>query len=488
MTTVAAVPTSQASACRPRRLVAWGALGTAGAVGTVTFGSAIGATPGPGAGSWWFTVPAGTSVLAHVGFAVSVAAVVGAWIGVGVEARAGRLTPGWCWALLAAWGLPLLAGVPLFSRDLYSYVAQGQLVHRGFDPYVATPADLGPGPELSSVASVWRHTASPYGPLVVAVSRAVATIAGPGLVAQILCYRLVALAGLAAVVVGLPSLARRGGADPATALWLGALSPLALWSFCSSAHNDAVMLGFLIAGLVAAGRGRLLLGVALCALGATVKLPALAGAVFLIGAAVAERPGPGRWRAAVAPAAVVAAVVTAVTLAAGTGWAWLGPAALRIPAQLRVLTTPVVSVATFVWGLLHAVGLPVDRHATVSVLQAVAEVAALAGAVWLLAQSGRYRTEALLGTALMLFVVASPTVWPWYWTWPLAVLAATPAQRSRWLAALAALAMLAVGAGGTPMLNQGDWWVSGPLLVAAAAVVATGGRWRVLLGARTDGR
>jgi hypothetical protein len=470
------------------RLPVAAAAGALGSVGTVVFGSGIGATPGPGAGSWWWTVPVGTSALAHVGFTASVVVVVAAWLAVGAEARAGRLRVGWAWALLALWGLPLLLGVPLFSRDLYSYVAQGQLAHLGHDPYAATPADLGPGPVLSSVASVWRHTASPYGPLFVAASRAVGAWAGPGLVAQILAYRALELIGVALVMAGLPALARQGGADPGTALWLGALSPLALWSFVSSAHNDTLMLGLLVAGLVVAGRGRLLVGVALCALAATVKLPALAAVAFLIGAEVARRQGAGRWRAVAAPLAVAAAVVAGVTLAAGYGWAWLGPAALRIPAQLRVLTTPVVSVGSFLWGLLHLVGVPVGLHATVTVVQVAAEAAALAGAAWLLSRSGRYRTEALLGCALLLFVACSPTVWPWYWTWPLAVLAATGAQRSRWLAALATGAMLVVGAGGTPLLTRGDWWIAGPLLVTGAVVVATGGRWRTLLGEPTGGR
>ena len=82
----------------------------------------------------------------------------------------------------------------------------------------------------------------------------------------------------------------------------------------------------------------------------------------------------------------------------------------------------------------------------------------------------------LLGLSLLLFVVLSPTLWPWYLTWGLSVLAATTAQRSRSLAVVAALGMLVVGAGGTPLLNGGDYWVVGTLLCGAAVwFVATGG-------------
>ena len=65
------------------------------------------------------------------------------------------------------------------------------------------------------------------------------------------------------------------------ALWLGALSPLALFSFVSSGHNDALMVGLLVAGVTLAVEGRLLAGLVLCALAATVKLPAAAAVVFL---------------------------------------------------------------------------------------------------------------------------------------------------------------------------------------------------------------
>ena len=82
------------------------------------------------------------------------------------------------WVILVLWGLPFFLGAPLFSRDLYSYVAQGQLARHGLNPYVVAPSALGPGNLLSSIASVWRHTASPYGPLFVSVSHLGASVAG----------------------------------------------------------------------------------------------------------------------------------------------------------------------------------------------------------------------------------------------------------------------------------------------------------------------
>jgi len=66
--------------------------------------------------------------------------------------------------------------------------------------------------------------------------------------------------------------------------------------------------------------------------------------------------------------------------------------------------------------------------------------------------------------------------------WGVAVLAASSAQRSRAVAVVAALAMLVVGAGGTPLVNGGDYWVIGPLLVIAAVWFVASGTWRAALG------
>ena len=39
------------------------------------------------------------------------------------------------------WLAPLLLSVPLFSRDTYSYLAQGALLRDGLDPYAVGPVD-----------------------------------------------------------------------------------------------------------------------------------------------------------------------------------------------------------------------------------------------------------------------------------------------------------------------------------------------------------
>ncbi|HET6794194.1 MAG TPA: polyprenol phosphomannose-dependent alpha 1,6 mannosyltransferase MptB, partial [Acidimicrobiales bacterium] len=135
----------------------WGALGFLGSTGLAVAGVGVGAVPDLHQRSWGAAVPVvGGRSLCLPLFYCSLAVLVAAWVGVGRRARARLLRPGEAWSLLVVWALPLFLGPPLFSRDLYSYVAQGTLAHVGLDPYSVGPSALGPGHLLTSVAPTWR--------------------------------------------------------------------------------------------------------------------------------------------------------------------------------------------------------------------------------------------------------------------------------------------------------------------------------------------
>src|ERR1700709_1230659 len=70
-------------------------------------------------------------------------------------------------------GLPLLIAPPMYSKDVYSYLAQSQIARLGLDPYRVGPA---PGLGLDhvftlSVPSLWRETPAPQGPLFLWIGR-----------------------------------------------------------------------------------------------------------------------------------------------------------------------------------------------------------------------------------------------------------------------------------------------------------------------------
>ena len=274
-----------------------------------------------------------------------------------------RLTRAQLDRTLLLWIIPLSVAPPMFSRDVYSYLAQSEITARGMDPYAIGPAQaLGVDDVLTrTVPTIWRDTPAPYGPLFLWMGRGISSVTGDNIVAGIFLHRLLALAGVALIVWAVPRLARRCGVAPVSALWLGAANPLLLLHLVAGVHNEALMLGLMLAGMEVAlaaiessepirGRNLTLLlgGCGVIALSATIKIPSLIALGF-VGMALARRWGGG-WRAVFAAAGLLAAVALAVTLlvsgASGLGFGWihtLGTAnAVRswmsLPTSLGVIT------------------------------------------------------------------------------------------------------------------------------------------------------
>jgi len=168
-------------------------------------------------------------------------------------------------ATLATWATPLVLAPPLFSRDVYSYLAQGVMVGSGMDVYRVGPAVLG-GPLAVEVPGAWQHAPAPYGPAFLFTASSVTEVTSVRIIAGILAMRLLALLAVGAIVVLVPRLARACGTDPDRAVWLAVLNPLVLLHLVSGAHNDALMLALLVAGLALAVSGRPGLGALLVTL------------------------------------------------------------------------------------------------------------------------------------------------------------------------------------------------------------------------------
>ena len=84
-------------------------------------------------------------------------------------------------AIAAVWLVPLALAPPLFSRDVYSYLAQGTILHLGHNPYQQAPAVLAGlhrAHVLAAVSPFWRHTTAPYGPLFLELMSVIVGITG----------------------------------------------------------------------------------------------------------------------------------------------------------------------------------------------------------------------------------------------------------------------------------------------------------------------
>ena len=411
---------------------AWAVLGLAG---SVLIACCAPRALHDGVVGWWYA-PTWPGRAATTLIYAGMAALAVAWAGLG------RRLPSRRTLLLvsALWILPLALAPPLFSRDLYSYLAQGTILHLGRNPYHVAPTvlgGLGHAHVLAAVSPFWRHTTAPYGPLFLELMSVIVGVGGSHLVAEVLLARAPGLVGLVLLVVFVPRLTRALGTDARRGLWLTVASPLTALGLVASGHNDLLMAGMLVAGVAVALQGRPLGGVAVCALAATIKVPALAGAAFI--AVAWARTSEGRAAAVrlMAAAAVVAAgVLVVVTLASGVGVGWLSSALFSTPAKVRLAITPGTSVGYTLAGLLHALGISVSSRGVESACGDVGlAVAAVIGvmALWRVRVG---RLVALLGLALMVAAAGGPAAWPWYFTWGLVLVAALPgAQRSRALVA-----------------------------------------------------
>ena len=68
------------------------------------------------------------------------------------------------WWMLLLWATPMIVAPPLFSRDVFSYAAQGEMTAAHISPYLFGPFTLGSGPYVNPVDPLWGNAPAPYGP------------------------------------------------------------------------------------------------------------------------------------------------------------------------------------------------------------------------------------------------------------------------------------------------------------------------------------
>jgi hypothetical protein len=425
---------------------------------------------------WWYQ-PGWPGRAATALIYVGMAALAVAWVGLG-RRLPGRRT---LLAIAALWVLPLALAPPLFSRDLYSYLAQATILHVGHNPYHVTPtvlAGLGHGHVLAAVSPFWRHTTAPYGPLFLELVSLIVGVVGSHLVAEVLLARLPELIGLGLLAVFVPQLARALGTDVRRALWLTVASPLTALGLVAAGHNDLLMVGLLAAGVAVALEGRPLYGVAVCALAATIKVPALVGAVFIAVAwARATDDRTAAVRLLAAAAVVSAAVLAAVTLASGVGVSWLSASLFSTPAKVRLAITPGTNIGYTLAAVLHALGVAVSSRGMESAVGVVAFGASAVIGLVALYRVRVCRLAALLGLALLAAAAGGPAAWPWYFSWGLVLVAGTRGwQGSRAVAAALVISAFLVKPSGVLAVPLG----AAPVVLAVYLMIAgvAWNRWR----------
>ena len=366
-----------------------------------------------------------------------------AWLRLGRCAVAGVATEFTMRATTVFWLAPLLLSVPVFSRDTYSYLAQGALLRDGLDPYAVGPVG-NPNPLLDDVSPIWTITTAPYGPAFILVAKLVTMLVGNNVVAGTMLLRLCMLPGLALLIWAAPRLAHQLGANGAQALWICVLNPLVLIHLMGGVHNEMLMVGLMAAGIALTLQRRHVAGITLLTVGIAVKATAGLALPFLFWVWMRHLREDRNWRplkafmvAALSSLAICVAVFAVLSLAAGVGLGWLTALAGSVKI-INWLTMPTAAA-----NLIHALGSGFFAVQFYSVLRIARLIGILIIAVSLPVLWWRYRRDdraVLTGIAgvMLIVVLFVPAALPWYYSWPLAVLAPL-AQSRRAMAAIAGL-------------------------------------------------
>jgi alpha-1,6-mannosyltransferase len=362
---------------------------------------------------------------------------------------------------LLLWAMPLLIAPPMYSKDVYSYLAQSQIAQLGLDPYRVGPA---PGLGLDhiftkSVPSIWRDTPAPYGPLFLWIGRGISALTGDNIVAAVLSHRLVVLIGVLLIVWATPRLADRCGVAEVSALWLGPCNPLVFMHLFGGIHNEALMLGLMLVGTEFALRGidaaeplvprplrwprtaddwlqwkpmaMLIIGTVLIALSSQVKLPSLL-AVGFVAMTLAYRMG-GTFKAFLVASgsltAVSVAVMAVIGWASGLGFGWLYTLGTANVVRSWMSPPTLIALGTGQVGILLGLG---DHTTAILGITRVIGVVLLAILVTLLLLAvfrGRLHPVGGLGAALGATVLLAPVAQPWYLLWAIIPLATWATRR-----------------------------------------------------------
>ncbi len=280
------------------------------------------------------------------------------------------------------------------------------------------------------------------------------------------------VAGVALIAYCIPKLARAYGRDPGAAFTLALLNPLTLLALIGGAHNDAIMVGLLLAGITAAKYRHPVVGIVLCTLAAAIKVPAAIGIVYVAW----DWAGPDvAWRARVRPllkgGLISFAVMALLSFVSGLGWGWI--ANLGTPDAVRSWMAPATAVGLVISGALHVLHIGVGLGGVLTVTRLLGLLAATAIAAYCLRHKELLGLLTALGVTALAFVLLGPVVQPWYLTWGIILMAPVVIGRLRALVLALSIVAPFIGlTGGASLLKQ--LLATNPLSMVLAVFVLWG--------------
>lgn len=425
-------------------------------------------------GSWWlgiaspqnvpsksFEVPAETMVYLGLGLGIYV------WL---ILLRTVRRNPGIpikvFWYIGAAWLIPLAIAGPLFSKDIYSYAALGEMVSHHISPYKYGPNVLGGTPYLTTVDPFWGNAKTPYGPFFLGLSSLITTITLHHAFATMVGLRVLALLSAIGIAFYVPRLAESFGFDKGLAFTLAVLSPVTVYHLISAGHNDVLMLALLLAGLYYAKKSRPILGIVLVTLAALVKVPAEIGVLYIGWTWLGDnRTIKDRIRPVVSGFLVSAMVMELIAKITGLGWGWI--LALSTPGQVRSPAVPTTALASLMFHISSLLSLPIHMGTLLSITRILGFGLSGIAALYFLFRAGHYGALKSIGYTFLAVTLFAPVIQPWYISWGIILLAAAPSNRITWGIVSVSIGAMVLGIPGGPYIVS---WIAYCVMFVGAAI------------------
>ncbi|MDR2975273.1 MAG: polyprenol phosphomannose-dependent alpha 1,6 mannosyltransferase MptB [Propionibacteriaceae bacterium] len=371
-------------------------------------------------------------------------------------------------AIVFLWSLPCLISPPLLSHDVYSYGAQGWMIHNGQNPYDGGPS-LVPGAFADYAPWAWRYTAAPYGPLALQVAHLVVEMSNgmPWVAAYLM--RIPAGLAVATIVLVVPRIARQVGARVHQAVWLACLNPLLVLDYVGGAHNDAWMMGLVVLAIWLALRpGWWLASAALIGVAASIKQPAIMAAIFLPLLTVSfpswrpSKPVVVALARCLVSLIIAVGVFVGISFACGLGFGWI--TALGVPGAGGSIA-PAYLIGSGLQWLINP-----DGTWWMTLVSRIFLVVGAVGVVWVTIRRGPQRPLQALSWSWLITAAALSALHSWYLLWGgLLLPLSRPGRKLTGLAVWVVLIMLGVAS-----IDVGQRNGVACLVVSIVAVVAWG--------------
>jgi hypothetical protein len=356
-------------------------------------------------------------LLGRISIVISTGILISQWLVLGSNIRKGIENQRLLWQLFAIWTAPMLLAPAIFSRDVYSYIAQGRLVLAGFNPYT-DGVSIVPGWFHLGVDPMWATTPTPYGPIWIGLEALTVWLTPDSPFWSLVIFRLISLIALIVMAIGIIKIAQHYEVSPSLALWLSLSNPLTLFHLIGAIHNDSLMITLMVWGFYFSIRKKFLFAILFILAASLIKpIALLALPIVMLEPNLRFSEKIRRWAYC---GAFTLLALWSIGQISTYGFDWIK--ALLTPGQVLTLLSP-SSTLGYLTGIV-AESLGIGTTATFTAISRFVIFAlALAIIATYLIQTRAENVVRVGAYVFALIVIASPVIQPWYLLWALALVA-----------------------------------------------------------------